>query len=55
MGLRLILLDSYGNELDIENKVIENIIFDSEKAIEFFIHCIKTSLPVNFQYKVKEF
>jgi len=44
MGLRVILLDSYGKELEIENKVIGEIIFDSEKEIEFFIYCIKTSL-----------
>ncbi|WP_019156655.1 hypothetical protein [Robertmurraya massiliosenegalensis] len=47
MGLRIIILDSNGKELEIENKVIEDIIFESEEEIEF-----KNSLPLNFQYKV---
>lgn len=50
--LRLIILDCDGKELEIENKIIGDIIFESEEAIEFFIHCIKNSLPLNFQYKV---
>ena len=52
MKFKLKILDFEGYELEIENKVIGNIIFESEEAIELFIHCIRTSLPLNFQYKV---
>ena len=52
MGLKVIILDFEGKELEIENRIISHILFESEEAVEFFIRCIKTSLPLNFQYKV---
>lgn len=54
MGLRIIILDSNGKELENENNVVKDIIFESEEAIEFFIHSIKNSLLLSFQYKVIE-
>lgn len=45
-------MDNGGKELEIENQVIGSILFESKEAEEYFIHCIKTSLTLNFQYKV---
>lgn len=52
MKLSIKIFDLDGKELEIENKVLSDIVFESEETIEFFIHCIKTSLPLNFQYKI---
>lgn len=52
MKFRVTILDAEGNELEIENKVIGDILFESEQAFEFFINAIRSSLPSNFEYKV---
>ncbi|MBV7505283.1 hypothetical protein KW850_08455 [Bacillus sp. sid0103] len=52
MIFRVRIFDQKGQELEIENKVIGGILFESEEAIEFFINAIRSSLPPNFLYKV---
>lgn len=52
MKFKVKIYDKEGRDLEIENKVIDHIIFESEQAIDFFINAIKGSLPVNFEYKV---
>lgn len=52
MRLKIKVFDTEGKELEIENQIIGDILFESEEAIEFFIHCIRTCLPLNFQYKI---
>ncbi|MGG1678533.1 hypothetical protein ACIFOT_22785 [Neobacillus sp. NRS-1170] len=52
MIFRVKIFDQKGKELEIENKIISGILFESEEAIEFFLNAIRSSLPPNFQYKV---
>ena len=52
MKFRMKLFDHNGKELEIENIVIGDIKFESERAIEFFIKAIRNSLPPNFQFIV---
>jgi methyl coenzyme M reductase beta subunit len=52
MKFKVKIYDKEGKELEIENKVIGHIVFESEEAIDFFINAIKSSLPVNFEYIV---
>lgn len=52
MKFKVKIFNKEGQELEIENKIIGPIIFESEQAIDFFINAIKNSLPLNFQYKV---
>lgn len=52
MKFRVIIIDAEGKELEIENKIIGDILFESEEAFEFFINAIKSSLPSNFEYKI---
>jgi hypothetical protein len=52
MKFKVELYDEDGEKLEIENQVIGHILFESEEAIEFFIHSIRICLPSNFQYKV---
>jgi hypothetical protein len=52
MKFKLKIYDKEGKELEIENQVIGDILFESEQAINFFINAIKNSLPANFKYKV---
>jgi hypothetical protein len=52
MKFKVKLFDAKGQELEIENNVIGDILFECEQAFDFFINAIKSSLPSNFQYKV---
>lgn len=52
MKFRVKIFDYKGKELEIENKVIGDIKFESESSIEFFIQAIRKSLPQNFQFIV---
>jgi hypothetical protein len=52
MKFRVKIFDHKGKELEIENKVIGDIKFESERAIEFFIQAIRNSLPPNFLFIV---
>ncbi|MBS4221793.1 hypothetical protein [Lederbergia citrea] len=52
MKFRIKIYSAEGNELEIENKIIGDILFVSEQAIELFINAIGSSLPPNFKYKV---
>jgi hypothetical protein len=52
MKFRVIIFDAEGKELEIENKIIGDILFESEEAFEFFINAIKSSLPSNLEYKI---
>lgn len=46
------LFDAEGHELNIENKVIRDITFESEQAINKFINAIRGLLPSGFHYHV---
>lgn len=46
------ILESDGNELEIENKVLKDITFESETTAEAFIEAIKVILPQSFNYKI---
>lgn len=50
MRFKVKLFDDKGQELEIENITIDDILFESEEAVSFFINAIKKSLPLNFQY-----
>lgn len=52
MKFKIEIFDKEGQKLEIENKVIGHVVFESEQAIDFFINAIKSSLPTNFEYKV---
>lgn len=52
MKFKMKIFDKEEQELEIENKVIGHMVFESEQAIDFFINAIKGSLPANFKYKV---
>ena len=52
MKFKVKLFDAEGQELEIANKIISDLLFDSEQALAFFINAIRTCLPPNFQYEV---
>ncbi|MGG3641455.1 hypothetical protein ABES38_08755 [Bacillus gobiensis] len=52
MKFKVKVFDKEGQELEIANKVIEDLVFESEQAIECFINSIKGSLPIGFKYNV---
>jgi hypothetical protein len=52
MKFKVKVFDVERKELEIENQVIGNILFESEKVVELFINAIKSSLPSNFRYKI---
>lgn len=47
-----VIFDVEGKELELENKIFDEILFYSEQAIEFVIHAIRNKLSSGFQYKV---
>lgn len=52
MKCKIKLFNAEGHELDIENKVISDITFESEQAINKFINAIRELLPHDFHYNV---
>lgn len=52
MKFKVKLFDAEGKELEIENKIIGDLVFESKQAFDFFINAIRECLPPNFQYKV---
>lgn len=52
MRFKIKLFDIEGKELELENKTIGDILFESEESVDFIINAIRKNLPPNFQYKM---
>jgi hypothetical protein len=52
MKFKVKIFDHEGKELEIENNVLGDIKFESEREIDFFIKAIRNSLPPNYQFIV---
>lgn len=52
MMFKVKLFDAKGRELEIENKIIGELVFESKQAFDHFINAIRECLPPDFQYKV---